>query len=80
MSKLKIHINIQTLARPRHVRDHNNVMIKVMTSVEIKAMNIVVMFQGQVFCLTNEGSLVTANLLTEVLLNPLFRIQSEFKC
>ncbi len=38
-------------------------MVKVMTSVEIKAMNIVIMFQ--VFCLKNEGYLVTANLLTE---------------
>ncbi len=51
------------------MRDHNNVMVKVMTGVEIKAMHIIVMFQGYVivkfFLFSNEGSLVTANHLTE---------------
>jgi hypothetical protein len=44
-------------------------MITVKGSVEIKAMNIIVMFQGYVivkfFLFTNEGSLVTGKLLTE---------------
>jgi hypothetical protein len=53
-----------TLARPRHVRNHDNVMVKVMASVEIKAMNIVVMFQGYAILkiLSYKGSLlVTAD-------------------